>query len=204
MTWHPEAFFGRMRDGLLGPTLSQDEVDGCNAVLTAAAGLPISWTAYVLATAFHETAHTMQPVKEANWLSDEAARRYFMRMYDITGQRPDVARRLGNLTPGDGATYAGRGYTQITGRRNYERAEQALGVPLVSQPDLAMRPDIAAQIMRRGMVEGWFTGRSLGQFLPSAGGFVQARRVINGLDRAELIAGYARQFQAALVAGEWP
>lgn len=199
MTLRAEAaFFAAARAGVLGPTLSQDEVDGCNAILDAADGLPISWAAYMLATAFHETAHTLRPIHERGGAA------YFMRRYDITGENPALARRLGNTAPGDGARYAGRGYVQLTGRANYARAARETGQPLEQNPDLALQPAIAAEIMRRGMVEGWFTSKKLADFLPSAGGFVQARRIINGLDRADLIAGYARSFQDALVAGEWP
>lgn len=198
MTLHHEReFFDALRDGILGPTLSAGEVDGVKAILTAGEGLQISWVAYMLATAYLETAHTMQPIHEFGGPS------YFKRRYDIEGQNPNLARRLGNINPGDGVKYAGRGYVQLTGRSNYFRAEQALDQPLLTQPDLALRADIAAKIMRRGMVEGWFTGKKLSDFLPAAGGFVHARRIINGTDRAEDVAGYARQFQSALVAGGW-
>jgi putative chitinase len=193
-----EHFFDTVRATVLGPSLNQDEVDGCKAILAAADGLPVSWAAYMLATAFHETAHTMQPIHE------NGGGTYFFRRYDMRGLHPDVARVLGNNQPGDGVKFHGRGYVQLTGRTNYARAQREIGVPLLDDPDLALQPPIAAQVMRRGMVEGWFTGKSLRDYLPRAGGFVQARRIINGLDRAELIASYARAFQAALVAGEWP
>ncbi|HYD45822.1 MAG TPA: glycoside hydrolase family 19 protein [Phenylobacterium sp.] len=196
------AFFANVRAGILGPTLSQDEVTGCQAILAAAEGLPISWAAYMLATAYHETKSTMQPVREAYWLTQDQADRYFFRMYDPHGARPGVAAELGNTQPGDGVRFCGRGYVQLTGRRNYQRAQNALGVHLVTNPDLAMDRAIAAKIMRRGMVEGWFTGKKLADYLPRPG-FTAARRIINGTDRAGDIAIYARRFQAALLAGEW-
>lgn len=198
-----DAFFASLRSGILGPTLSPSEVEGCQAILSAAEGLPISFVAYMLATAYHETATTMQPVKEANWLSPAAQRAYFFRMYDIEGARPDVARALGNLQPGDGARFPGMGYVQCTGRKNAERAQRELGLPIVDNPALLMRPDIAAKVMRRGMVEGWFTGKKLADYLPDLGGFVAARRIINGTDRADAIASHARKFMDALVAGDW-
>ncbi|MGL4975979.1 MAG: glycoside hydrolase family 19 protein [Bosea sp. (in: a-proteobacteria)] len=191
-------FFAELRKGLLGPTLSQDEVSGCGAVLDAMAGLPPSWTAYALATAYHETAHTMQPIKEFGGPA------YLHRMYDIQGQRPDLARRNGNLTPGDGVKYCGRGYVQLTWKPNYKKAGDKLGVDLVGNPDRAMEPKIAADIMRLGMVEGWFTGKKLADYLPGQSGtrqqFRAARRIINGIDKDALIAGYAVEFQAALKA----
>jgi putative chitinase len=198
----PAAFFARLRAGLLGPGLSPDEVAGCNALLSACAGWPLAWTAYGFATAYHETAHTMQPVKE------RGGDLYFFRRYDPQGLKPLIAARLGNTQPGDGARYAGRGYVQLTGRANYGKAQSEIGEPLLEEPDLALRPDLAARIMRLGMVEGWFTGRSLRSFLPTQQGatradFIAARRIINGTDCADEIADEAVEFQAALVEAGW-
>jgi len=200
-----KAFFDRLREGLLGPALDPGEVAGCESILAACEGLGVAQTAYCLATSYHETAHTMMPIKEMGGAT------YFTRMYDPAGQRPDVAARLGNTMPGDGARFAGRGYVQLTGRANYLKAGQKIGMgqDLIETPDLAMRQDIAARIMRAGMAEGWFTGKSLDSFLPANGKpatmaqFINARRIINGTDRAELIAGYAVQFDVALRAGGW-
>lgn len=197
-----QAFFDYLRKGLLGPTLDNDEVSGCEAILDAVEGEPLAWCAYALATAFHETAHTMQPIKEYG------GPRYFTRMYDVTGNRPGLAKSMGNTTPGDGAKYCGRGYVQLTWKANYAKAGVKLGVDLVNNPDLAMRADIAAKIMREGMVGGWFTGKALFHFLPAVGmpdrkAYVNARRVINGLDKAGPIADYALQFEKALAQGGW-
>jgi putative chitinase len=196
------AFFDDLRHGLLGPSLDNNEVSGCEAILDAMAGQPIAWCAYALATAYHETAHTMQPIKEYG------GARYFFRMYDRQGQRPKVARNLGNTQPGDGAKFAGRGYVQLTGRANYQKAGDKLGLDLVAQPDLTMRPDIAADIMREGMLHGWFTGKAFFSYLPAVGlpnraAYVNARRIINGVDKAGPIADYAIKFETALVKGGW-
>ncbi len=198
------AFFAKLRGGLLGPSLEPSEVEGLNAILDACKGLTASQTAYCMATAYHETAHTMQPIKEMGGTA------YFTRMYDITGARPDVAKRLGNTQPGDGARFAGRGYVQLTGRANYLKAGQKLGLGdgLIANPDRAMEDAIAAQIMRVGMAEGWFTGKSLTSYLfdGKAGTldqFTNCRKIINGTDRAALIAGYALDFQTALQLGQW-
>lgn len=200
----PAAFFDDLRSGLLGPALSDSEVAGCNALLKAIgeASWPLSWAAYGLATAYHETAHTMQPVKEYGGPN------YLFRMYDPKGTRPQVAKRLGNTESGDGAKYFGRGYVQLTGRTNYRNAGTALGIPLLDKPDLALDPDIAAKIMILGMSKGWFTSQSCETHLPdNALGdrtcFCAARKIINGQDRAGLIATYALGFQQALVSGGW-
>lgn len=195
-------FFDVCRRGVMGPTLDGQEVAGSEAILDAMAGTPLAYTAYALATAWHETAHTMQPIREMGGPA------YLRRMYDVEGNRPALARKMGNTTPGDGIRYCGRGYVQLTWKTNYARAATKLGAPLVQQPDLALRPDLAAKIMRQGMSEGWFTGRAFRHYLPAQGlaskpQFVEARRIINGVDKASLIAGYALQFQTALVKGGW-
>lgn len=190
-------FFDHTRNGVMGPTLDQDEVDGSKAIIAALDDQPASYVAYALATAWHETAHTMKPVKEYG--SDA----YFFRMYDLEGQRPHVARRLGNTRPGDGVKFAGRGYVQLTGRANYAKAAARLGEPLLYNPDLAMHPNIAARIMREGMLEGWFTGKRFSTYLPETDvelkHFIRARRIINGTDRDHDIAVYAWEFYMALI-----
>jgi len=181
-----DRFFSQIRP-MFGGKLSQKQVDGIEALLAATDGLPISHRAYLLATAKLETADTMHPITEYG------GRKYFDK-YD-TGK---LAKALGN-TPaadGDGFTYRGRGYAQITGRANYAKAAQALGVDLLRNPDLALQPTVAAQILVRGCSEGWFTGKRLSDYLPDD--FRNARRVVNGMDRAELIMGYAIKFGRAL------
>ena len=195
------AFFASVKAAnLLGPSLDQSEVDGVNAILAAcgAAGWGPKWTAYALATADRETGGTMQPIKEWGGPS------YFTRMYDVSGRDPVRARKMGNTIPGDGVRYCGRGYVQLTWKANYAKAGEALGYPLVGNPDLAMRPDIAAAIMVRGMAEGWFTGRQLADFITAErADFVNARRIINGTDHAREIAAEAGHYLAALNAGGW-
>ena len=198
----PSAFFAAMRTGLLGPTLAATEVDGCNAILKAMEGCPISWTAYALATAFHETASTMQPIKEYGGST------YFHRLYDVSGARPQLCIANGNTCAGDGVKYFGRGLVQITWKANYAKASKVCGVDMVANPDLALRPEYAAKIMRSGMIDGWFTSKRLADYLPSSGAatraqFTAARRIINGTDKAAQIADYALKFQAALQTGGW-
>lgn len=195
------AFFAALKAAqLLGPSLDQSEVDGVNAILSAcgAAGWGPRFTAYALATADRETGGTMKPIKEWGGVQ------YFTRMYDVQGRDPVRARKMGNTAPGDGARYCGRGYVQLTWKANYAKAERELGHNLVSQPDLALRPDIAAKIMVRGMSEGWFTGKKLSDYITNDKcDFVNARRIINGTDHAKEIAAEAGHYLAALQAGGW-
>jgi putative chitinase len=198
----PVAFFDALRHGLLGPTLSAEEVKGCNAILEAMEGAPLTWAAYALATAYHETASTMQPIKEYG------GQTYFTRMYDVTGARPQMALANGNTCAGDGPKFCGRGYVQLTWKNNYKRAGDQCGVDLVSYPDKAMDPVIAAKVLRHGMEEGWFTGKKFSDYLPTrgkatSGQFGYARYIINGTDKAQQIASHAIEFQRALEAGGW-
>ncbi len=83
---------------------------------------------------------------------------YFHRMYDIQGARPEVARQLGNVTPGDGIRYHGRGYIQLTGRSNYRNVGAAINEDLEGNPDRALDPLVAAAVFAvyfrdRGILE---------------------------------------------------
>lgn len=203
MSYDVKRLFDELRlNSPLGPTLDKNEVDGVNVILDVFENAPISWVAYALATAWHETVGTMQPIKE------RGSNAYFTRMYDVTGEKPDRARRNGNTKPGDGPKYCGRGYVQLTWKNNYAWLGKTIGVDLVKTPDNAMVPAIAAEIMATGMTEGLFTGVQFEDCLPRDGlahglDFARARTIINGRDDAEQIAVYAIAFQRALVAADW-
>ena len=192
-------FFDAIRRNPFGGSIGDPkQVDGINRINAAwlASGVTDSrWVGYALATVFWETDKQMQPIKEYG--NDD----YFFRMYDKDGQRPHVARDLGNTEPGDGAKFCGRGYVMITGRANYTRFADLLDVALVDNPDLALDPDISAQIMVLGMTDGLFTGKKLGDYFKNGSeDWVGARYIINGQDRAQVIAGFGRDFNAAIVA----
>jgi putative chitinase len=147
--------------------------------------------AYCLATFKWETAHSMRPIDEIG----TAAR--FNRLY---GPQTKVGKILGNTKEGDGALFHGRGYVQLTGRRNYTKAKNLTGVDLLSNPDAAKEPDLAYQIAIQGMIDGWFTGKKLSQFInESAADFENARTIINGHDKATIIADIARRFSEVLL-----
>jgi hypothetical protein len=71
----------------------------------------------------------------------------------------------------------------------------------VGAPDIALGMHAANLIMFAGMILGSFTGKALEDYI-NAGGcdYYNARRIVNGTDKAELIAGYAETFEAALIA----
>ncbi|MHB9879075.1 hypothetical protein ACSMXM_05375 [Pacificimonas sp. ICDLI1SI03] len=193
----PETFFKEVRT-ITGP-LDQVRVDSINALLASASHWPMSWVAYALATAWHES--RLKPINEFG--TDQ----YFHDRYDPEGKKPAIAKALGNTEPGDGVRFHGRGFVQITGRSNYARASELLGLDLLAEPDLALVPENAVRILIDGMEKGWFSRKKLADYLPQPRAtereFKDARRIINGTDRDQLIAEYAVDFQDALAAGEW-
>ena len=170
------SLFGRM---------SQSQVEGLNSLLDAVGGCLINEAAYMLATAYHETAHTMQPIEEYGK----------GRRYDY-GKRLKMSRKpYSDTLP----IYYGRGYVQLTWYENYDKAGRLLKLDLLRQPELALQADVAAKIMREGMFDGWFTGKKLGEYIGlRTAEYVSARRIINGMDKAQFIAGYAVVFELAL------
>ena len=177
-------FFDNVR-GLFQGRLNQSQVDGLNALLDAVNGCRINEAAYMLATAYHETARTMQPIDEYG-----------------KGRGKDYGKRLKMSRKPYSDTlplYYGRGYVQLTWYENYEKAGKKVGVDLLNEPGLALSAPIAAKIMRDGMLEGWFTGKKLSDYVGlRTADYVGARRIINGTDKANLIAGYAVAFELAL------
>ena len=170
------SLFGRM---------SQSQVEGLNSLLDAVGGCLINEAAYMLATAYHETAHTMQPIEE---YGKGRGRDY--------GKRLKMSRKpYSDTLP----IYYGRGYVQLTWYENYDKAGRLLKLDLLRQPELALQADVAAKIMREGMFDGWFTGKKLGEYIGlRTAEYVSARRIINGMDKAQFIAGYAVVFELAL------
>ncbi len=121
---------------------------------------------YIMATIQHETAATFKPIAEYGG----ASCRY--------------------------APYYGRGYVQLTWKYNYEKYGTTLHQDFVSNPNLVMQPDVSLFIIVDGMKNGVFTGKKLSDYISGSHiDFVNARRIINGTDRADLIAGYAQQWQ---------
>ena len=184
-----KSFYEVVRPKLFGGTMAQRQVDGCEAILDEweKRGLTdYRWLAYMLATTKHETNATMQAVREAYWLSEEW-RRTHLRYYP----------------------YYGRGLVQLTWEANYRKMTTALanefpGLDLVNDPDFALKPDVAVAIMFEGMLKaetgvGDFTGRCLEQFFnATTEDPVGARTIINGTDRAQLVAAYYYDFLNAL------
>lgn len=176
------AFFAGVRN--VTGKLSQPQVKSINGILAQASKHPVGWVAYELATAWHEA--RFEPI-------------------------PEIGRGKGRPygQPGKyGQPQYGRGLVQLTWDRNFEWADRALGLDgeLLKNFDLALDPAIAARILVLGMETGAFTGKKLADYISDRGTpseWTDARRIVNGTDRAALIAGYAEKFRDALDGGKW-
>ena len=94
------------------------------------------------------------------------------------------------------APYYGRGLVQITWKANYDKFG-------IKDPDEALEWPVALRCLFEGMIYGRFTGHKLADYITlERQDYVGARRIVNGTDKAEKIAGYAVKFLAALRAAE--
>lgn len=193
-------FFDTVRMDLFRGKLKQSQVDGLTVFLDHweknHAEKDDRWLAYALATAYHEVDQKFQPIKEYG--SDK----YFFDMYDPFGKRPKVAKILGNTKKGDGVQFHGRGFVQLTGRSNYTFWEKRLNIDLTSDykaSNRALKLKFSTIILFDGMIIGSFTGKKFEDyFSASKDDWKNARRIINWPDKAEIIAGFGRQFYKAI------
>lgn len=88
----------------------------------------------------------------------------------------DHRRDIGNLGPGDGAKFKGRGYVQLTGRQNYRQIGERLNLPLEKQPELANEPAVA------GLILAAFLHARKDRVMAAlaAGDLRKARKIVNG------------------------
>lgn len=175
----------RLRASLLGGPYPYDIAtkEGARRAIIAECkqqGFSLQQTAYTLATALWETNRTLQPVREAYWLQDPDA--YLKKHHP-------------NYYP-----YYGRGFVQLTWRANYEYYGELLGQPLLANPDLALKPEIAVFILVHGIKTGAFTGKKISDYINSDKcDFINARLCINGRgkdgkpDKADEVADLARK-----------
>jgi putative chitinase len=186
---HRSYFFDSVRAYLAAnQSLTQDQVNGLTALLDYYDTVGIEGTgdyddryfAYILATMWHETAFTCQPIAE----------------YGKGAGTP-----YGQPAGPYNQVYYGRGFVQLTWYDNYLAQDTKLGLnsELVTTPDLALDPDIATQILFAGMRDGDFTGKQLSDyFTDTVTDWYNARRIVNATDQATTIAGYAEKFLNAL------
>lgn len=183
-------FFAEIRNAPFGGALLAETVQGIDAILDEWERRKLTdkrWLAYMLATVRRECGIRMLPVREGFGKTDQASRKFVRRQ----GYR--YAQEV------NGHVYYGRGLVQLTWAENYAKMTSLLGIDLLSNPDLALDPAVAAKVMFEGMIRGTFTGKSLATYFSDhESDWRNARKIINGLDHADEIATVAKQFYAAL------
>lgn len=183
MIIYRKLFYDEIRQSLFNGSLTDSQVNCMESFINFYEyredyKIHVKQLAYIFATIYHETAKTFLPIEEYGKGKN----------YDYG--KPD------SIT---GQTYYGRGYVQLTWKYNYEKASQKLGIDFVNNPSLVMKSNYAQQICIVGMLQGWFTGKKLSDYLTiDKTDFVGARKIINGIDKAQLIASYAEKFHKAL------
>jgi hypothetical protein len=194
-----KAFFNEFRVRFSRARINQTQVDGYDAIFDYWENSNLTdlrWLAYVLATAFHETGETIEPVREGFCKTDACSIRAVTRLFNdgkigVNYSLPEANRN----------SYFGRGLVQITFGDNYKKLGQSIGIGtlLYDNPALALNLDISVTIMFKGMVDGLFTGKKLSDFFnDSTTDWFHARRIVNRLDKASLIEDYTRMFHICL------
>lgn len=177
MHFNRQTFFTRYRQEF--EKLQQSQVDGLNFLLDKIEGdtFTLEHAAYVLATVKHETDSSFQPIRERRARVGTKARRKQDKYWD--------------------SGFYGRGYVQITWEENYKKYN------IADNPDAALEPEKAYEILSSGMRKGVFTGKKLTDYIIAGDvDYVQARRIVNGLDRATDIAEIAEKFETILRAAK--
>ena len=147
-------------------SFASDQVSNARAIMAACAAYTtdVKQLAYVLSTAIGES--SLRPIKEYRCAASQSCYQLQNRYWS--------------------SGFYGRGYVQLTWQSNYDKFGKLLGIDLVKNPDLALKPDVAGKIICIGMKRGLFTGVGLDNYLgPSKSDWVNARRIVNGLDKAQ-------------------
>lgn len=178
--------FEKARTNLFKSGFTQKQVDSINAIVNEANSQGIklkTQLAYILATAYHEcynprTPNTrLTPMEEFGGIAYLKGKKYW--------------------------PYYGRGFVQITWKENYEkyasRVKSKFGVDILKNPETLLNIDVAAYVAVDGMIYGRFTGKKLSDYISGTStNYESARRIINGTDKASLIAGYAKEFEKCI------
>ena len=183
-------FFDRYRSEF-GKIINQKTVEAINAILERSEKeqTPISKLAYIFATSMHE-ARDVNSKADFYPIMERGGYNYITHQY---WKNVKVRGWLGNRSIEDAWNLRGRGLVQITGYRNYK----LFGIE--NNPDKALEINKAVEILFDGMKKGMFTGKKLSDYINSNQvDYVNARRIINGTDKAEHIASFAKRFEAIL------
>lgn len=188
-----KAFFDSIRKDLFAGKLKASQVEGINAILAEYNRLCVNdlrKLAYILATAYHETDKSLQPIREYS----RGKGRPYGKKLKMSGQPyalPDFI-------------YYGRGLVQLTWYENYVKMGKILNLDLLNNPDLLLTMEVSVKVLFEGMLKGAssfgdFTGVALEHyFTPTKTDWVGARAIVNGKDARDKIAKEAQLFYKAL------
>lgn len=191
-------FFERYRDSFV-PSLTRSQADGYDAIFDYFEYLKLKdqrWLAYILATAYHETGQRMVPVREGFSSTDEEAIQTVTQLYAQGHIRQNYA-----VPHENGNSYFGRGLVQVTWAENYKKLGRVLGMGnrLYDNPSLALDLEMSVKILLKGMIDSLFNRVGLVHFFnATTTEWVKARKIVSGMDEADVVAGYAHQFYACL------
>lgn len=190
--------FDSIRASLFGGTFSQEQVEGIDAIIDRweASGLTdLRWLAYILGTTYHETAKTMQPIEE---FGKGKGRDYGKKLKMGAGPGKRIPYTLPDKL------YFGRGHTQNTWYENYQRLTKGAKVQgkdwdFLNNPELLLQMEPSIWATYFAMQVGLYTGKKLADYFnDKKEDWVNARKIINGLDKAEAIGEFGRKFMGAL------
>lgn len=176
-------FFDTIRPSLFKNGFSPKQVDSIDAILYECEKQGITdnrQIAYIFATPYHECYNPHHPETRLTPIKEYGSEQY--------------------LQSKKYYPYIGRGFSGLTWKSNYEKEGQRLGIDLVGHPDMILDINLAANSHVYCMRKGTYTGRKLSDYINGEMcNFIGARKIINGIDQAEKIADYAKQFLDGLV-----
>lgn len=171
-------FFSRLKELKLFTSFTQLQVDTINAVINECDKQSVTMSeqiAYIFATGYHEAYNPKKPGTRFTPIREAGGEAY--------------------LTTKKYYPYVGMGLSQLTWDYNYRKESKRLGIDLMGKPELILEPKLAANSHVYCLMNGIYTGKKIPDYInPKKVDYINARRCVNGLDKADLIAGYAQKF----------
>jgi predicted chitinase len=177
-----QQFFLKIKQQGLFKEISEKQLRGITAILDKYEESEINnpkQLAYILATVYHETYDFLRGVREMHPMKELGGEAYLKR-------KPYYP-------------YYGRDFCHTTWLSNFEKVKAFSGVDVVKDPDKIADISLATDVLFHFMIKGLYTGKKLSDYITTTRcDYDGARRIINGTDKAKLIAGYAMKFEKAL------